>query len=144
MSELSPNPVEDAITHGNDFLEHYGVKGMKWGQRKNHRGPVQASPTVTRRGKAKVQTSGGQAKKPTGDAIKAAKAQQILKKSGPAALTNRQLKELQTRMNLEKSVKELTSHNDPVIKKFIKKKLGMGFEQSVNQEIQRQLQKARK
>jgi hypothetical protein len=63
-----------------DFLEHHGVKGMKWGVRKSRGG---------------VKT----AKKTSADYRKA----QELKKKGIPALTNKQLKTVNERMNLEQN-----------------------------------------
>jgi len=63
-------------------LEHFGVKGMRWGvRRKNVR--------------------------PSGDAATADKLKSKLKSGGTKALTNKELKKLVERMNLEKQYKNL-------------------------------------
>lgn len=63
-----------------DFLAHYGVKGMKWGRRKSE--PVKGSVDYQRSRKA-------------------------LKKK-PEQLSNKQLKDLNARLQLEKSYSDLT------------------------------------
>lgn len=67
-----------------DFLEHYGVKGMRWGKRKK----VDREPA-------------------SDDASRAAELNDRLKKSGTSALTNKELQEVVTRMNLEQQYSRL-------------------------------------
>ena len=63
-------------------LEHFGVKGMRWGVRRKS-GP------------------------PSGDAKTADKLSQKVKAGGTKTLTNKQLKQYVERMRLEKQYKEL-------------------------------------
>lgn len=90
---------------GKSFLEHYGVKGMKWGVRKSE---VPAGETkVTQKGK-KLKGEGGKGLPPHEDATRAAVSKQKIKGSGIQSLSNKELKDLHQRMNLEQNVRELT------------------------------------
>ena len=121
----------DAMAHtinlGTEFLSHYGVKGMQWGVRtrsardlsvrRNRPAPQAVTPVATSKvphgtkRKTKIKTEGGENHPAHEDAIKVAKAQTKLKKSGPAALSNKELQELQTRMNLERNVTQMVSQS---------------------------------
>lgn len=106
--------VEDTMTQtvelGADFVEHYGIRGMHWGQRKHKevsaKGHVD-SGLIKRT--TKVRATGGEAHPAHDDAIVAAVQKQKLKKSGIAALSNQELRELQTRLQLEAQVEMLAS-----------------------------------
>lgn len=74
-----------------DYLEHFGVKGMRWGVRRD-------------RGKD------GRVEGPVSD--DAARAQQLrttAKTSGPQALSNKDLQDLNQRLNLEQNYNKLTT-----------------------------------
>lgn len=88
----------------NDFLAHYGIKGMKWGIR---RGDTASSSTP----------------KPPAhdDAVKVKTHKEKLKKGGTDALSNAELQELVSRMNLEK---QLTTLQPPTGAKKAQKILG--------------------
>ena len=74
------------IRTAEEFFEHFGVKGMKWG----------------------VRRGAGASNSPTSkDAAKASKFQQVAKKSGTRALSNEELQTLVTRMNLEQQYNRL-------------------------------------
>jgi len=68
-----------------EVLEHFGVKGMKWGVRRSHPG-----------------ISGSHE-----DAARAKQAKAKVKKGGTDALSNRELEDLVRRMNLEKQFSSL-------------------------------------
>lgn len=106
---------------GQEFLEHYGVRGMKWGQRKDT-SPTETAvkETLSRRGKTKLKTEGGSKQPATEDAIKAALTKQKMKESGTAALSNKELKDLSERMQLEVNVKRLDAETSGGGKKFVK------------------------
>lgn len=74
-----------------DALAHFGVKGMKWGVRRNsaHKNKsIDKSP----------------------DAVRAEEARKKLGKKGdPSALTNQELQHLVTRMNLERQLMTLSN-----------------------------------
>lgn len=116
--------ISDLMPSDED-LEHYGVKGMRWGvsrsrdarsdrevarREKRPAQDVAALPTIglTKKSKSKVHTEGGEDHPPSDDAVKIALTKQKLKKSGVAALSNKELQELQTRLNLERNVSQLT------------------------------------
>lgn len=153
ITKLNPvvenKSLEQTIDLGAEFLAHYGVKGMRWGQRKqefvtrqhqqrlkveaanrNARSPqeVKAYPTIgsSKRKKATVDTKGGEDHPPTEDAIKVAVAKQKLKKSGTAALTNSELQEMQRRLNLENDVQRLLTGDKTAGQRFIDGLLGRG------------------
>jgi predicted RNA-binding protein Jag len=72
-----------------DVLAHYGIKGMRWG--------------VRREGKSSGPVSS--------DAQAAKESKQIIKKSGTAALSNKELQHVITRMNLEQQYSNLNKGN---------------------------------
>lgn len=78
-----------------DFLEHYGVKGMKWGVRRRSRGEASddSKRTDTVRDKAK--------------------------KGGVKTLSNAELQAAINRMNLEQQFKRLRTNERPVVTRFI-------------------------
>ncbi len=109
---------------GRDFLEHYGVKGMQWGKSSASSTPVSTNTVINKglRSKTKIKGKGGKGAPATDDAVKAAMTKQKLKKSGPAALSNKELQELSTRLNLEQQTMGLVSRtsSNPA-KKFVAK-----------------------
>lgn len=80
MDTLIPDPPLEGV------LEHYGVKGMRWGVRKR-RSDEPGSP----------------------DAERAKQHAATVKKSGTKALSNKELQELVTRMNLEQQFSTLSA-----------------------------------
>jgi hypothetical protein len=115
------NLEPEVLERGTEFLEHYGVKGMKWGVRRS-----QSAVTTTQkiavgpRGKTKIKAKGGHAHEATPDAIKAATLKQKHRKSGAAALSNQELRDLATRMQLEQQVKSLDAQSKSSGKKLAK------------------------
>lgn len=143
------NMVKDVVYSDkellDDILMHYGVKGMKWGRRKNESssggsgegaisrlkkqlqqpdGPEDV--TVTTRPGRKVKTSGGRAREASEDAIEAAKIRQVAKKSTTDSLSNAELQTLVTRMNLEQQYKNLSEKNMSSGQKLVKSVMGEG------------------
>jgi len=95
-------------------LLHYGVKGMKWGVRRDRSPrPVTTKTKSTITGRAKVKTKGGGFHPPHEDAVKAAVSKQKIRKSGMAALSNNELRDLASRMNLEQQVRSLRAQEPP-------------------------------
>lgn len=71
-----------------EFLEHYGIRGMRWGVRRDN-------------------PSGGSGRTHSDDAARAATAHAKLKQHGTKALSNEELRVLVDRMNLEAQFKRL-------------------------------------
>lgn len=78
-----------------DFLEHFGVKGMRWGQKK---GPKEAA---------------------SADASKAITLRDRAKRSKPKALSNAELQTAINRMQLEQNYKRLAVNEKPAVTRFI-------------------------
>lgn len=97
-----------------NFLEHYGVKGMRWGVRKD-RSPVKVQ-VVTQAGK-RVKVSGGKFQPTSNDAVRAAIIKQKAAKSTTDSLSNKQLQEAITRMNLERQFAQLAGERTSVGRK---------------------------
>jgi hypothetical protein len=94
-----------------DFIAHYGVQGMRWGVRRGSKGPQ--SVTLTAKPGKKIRTAGGKGFEASPEAKSAAAFKQIAKKSGPQALSNDQMKQLVTRMNLEQQYSKMLAANKP-------------------------------
>ena len=116
ITDLKLVPIEDSMAQmadlGAEFLEHFGVKGMRWGVRKVPPTPVAPSamsvvPHGNKR-KTKVEVEGGENQPASDDAIKVAQARVKLAKSGPASLSNSELRDVANRLQLENQVKQLT------------------------------------
>ena len=97
-----------------DFLEHYGTKGMKWGVRKKRSAPSgPAAVELDARPGQRVTAKGGGGHNAHEDAIRAVKAGQTAKKSSTDALSNQELQALVTRMNLEQQYAKLAAQQRP-------------------------------
>lgn len=112
------------------YLEHYGVKGMRWG--KTTKSAPTSEVSVTQKGK-KLKTSGGQGVKPHADAVTAAKTKQQVSASGVHSVSNKDLQALAQRMNLEQQVDRLSKNEQANSANFIQKML----HQSGQQEAQK-------
>jgi len=118
----------DAVAQGalavDDILEHYGVKGMRWGHRKDD-----------------------SAKEVSPDAAKAAGAAAKAKKQGKQALSNEEMQALVTRMNLERQLTQLTpATRAQKGQRFVASLLANAGKQQaqliVNDQVSKQLKKA--
>jgi hypothetical protein len=98
-------------------LEHYGVKGMRWGVRKDR--SAQEVTVYTRPGKKAV-ASGGKNHKPTAEAMQTVATKQKSKRSTTDSLSNKELKEAVERMRLEQQYNKLTGENLSLGQKFVK------------------------
>ena len=89
-----------------NLLAHHGILGMKWGQRRS-RSELATVSVKTKSGtqhKTIIRTSGGKGLSAHPDAIAAKVVTQKLKKSGMHTLSNKELQDLATRVNLENQV----------------------------------------
>jgi hypothetical protein len=96
-----------------EVLEHYGIKGMKWGVRRSREqlarargdGPVQKARAKRSAKKAEI----AKRRAPSPEAKEKADALAKAKKDGVHTLSNKELQALNKRLNLEKNYKELTT-----------------------------------
>lgn len=98
------NYMEVSMSDTVDDLLHYGVKGMKWGKRKD-RSPTEVTVTTTKKGR--VKTAGGANQPAHAEAVVARVAAQKAKKSGLDALSNQELQTLARRLELEQKVSKI-------------------------------------
>lgn len=116
----------EKISNGASYLEHAGVKGMRWGVRKDRSGSSANSPkrvqVKEKPGRGVVKTSGGKKLDASTDAKQKAKLKQKAKASTTDSLSNEELKKLVTRMQLEQQYSKLSSQTQKKSKgkEFIK------------------------
>ena len=109
-----PEAQHNNLTYDN-YLEHYGVKGMKWGVRKSDRSTNVSGNTVrsSKRGKIKgVELSSDNKKsasQPSDDKTKASILEQKIKSGSTDVLSNKELELVVNRKNLEKRYAEVVS-----------------------------------
>lgn len=97
-----------------DFLEHYGTKGMKWGVRKKRSVSTGPAPVeLDARPGQRVTAKGGSGHNAHDDAIRAVTAGQKAKRSSTDALSTQELQALVTRMNLEQQYSKLAAQQRP-------------------------------
>lgn len=96
-----------------EVLSHYGVKGMRWGQRSAPR-----SVSVSQKGK-KLKTKGGEGQPAHSDAVRKASIARTKKKSGTVALSDSQLKSYANRLELEQRVNRLEAQARNPARRFI-------------------------
>jgi len=117
-STMSEQPVTEALDF-DGVLEHYGVKGMKWGVRKK-RGSVETKPVqVSAKPGQKVKTKGGTGQPAHPDAIKAATSRQKARASTTDSLSTQELQDLVKRMRLDEDYRKLTAPKQGEVRKFI-------------------------
>jgi len=136
--------MSDTAAAGRQFLAHYGVKGMRWGVRKDVSTGVESKGVTNAglTGRTKVVAKGGKGQEATQEALALGQKKQILKKSGVHALSNQELREMAERMRLEVEVKRLDQETSSAGKKFIKKKLGSETSRVASQEVSSFVDKA--
>lgn len=99
-----------------EFLQHFGIPGMRWGRRKSSGGTVHVSSK---------------------DHID----KETLKQKPLHAMTNEELRTFTTRVNLEKQYKELTKKPVHPIKKFVKELISNAGKQAAKQVVDAQSKK---
>lgn len=113
MGEEVKNLKQTAL--GEEFLEHFGIKGMRWG---------------VRRSKTVLEKEG-----PSDDYQRAAEAKAKLKKSGAQALTNKEMQDLVNRMNLEKQLSTLSVTQKDKYKSMVEKNLDQAMNKGMKQAV---------
>lgn len=114
-----------------DVLEHYGVKGMKWGVRKRPRTPV--GVTISQQPGKRVRAKGGENQPASEDAKQVAEYRQKAKRSTTDSLSTKELQTLVNRMNLEQQYSRMNQHNVSLGKKFMNAYMNKKqFRQQVN------------
>ena len=91
--------MEEQINKGKDFLEHYGVKGMRWGVRR---------------------------KRPRGAASEDAQRHAANRKKNVSELSDRDLQQLVNRMNMEQQVGKLKKSSVKKGNNYVKELLAIG------------------
>lgn len=110
------------------ILSHHGIKGQKWGVRKNQN---LSKVTVIDKGK-RLKTSGGKGLKADPSAVQARIIGQKAKGSGIKVLSDAELKTYANRLNLEQNVKRLQFADKPAAERFILGLLGQTGKNSAN------------
>lgn len=92
------------MTTYEDYLAHYGVKGMKWGRRKSD----------SSGGDSKSSKKGGKRPTTSTDAKKAKGLQKSVDNKGVGHLSNRELQDVITRMELQQKYDNLSKKGSRV------------------------------
>lgn len=118
LKEPLPQGLMAHSAMDDDILAHHGIKGQRWGvRRRNPSGPESVSVKLNKHGQI-AKTSGGRNQPAHEDAIRAAIGKRVVKSSGTHALSNQQLQDLVTRMNLESQYGRLSTGRKSSGQKF--------------------------
>lgn len=150
VAQLDLPAIFDAIK--SKGLKHYGIKGMKWGVRKKG-GPtttsVAAGPNTRRTKVALSDTDKASARSVSDDAARAAKSQAKIvstssnpSKRSTSSLSNKELQDLVTRMNLEQQYARLSNDQKSAGQKFVAQLLGNAGKQQVSSIVNQQAAQA--
>lgn len=96
-------------------LKHYGVLGMKWGVSKGS-----SSSGSSRKIKTRATYRKEQAAKDLANSSADHKKKKVLMKKKVSEMTNDELREVTTRLQLEKSYKDITKNQISPAKKFVR------------------------
>lgn len=118
-------------------LTHFGVKGQRWGVRRESTTPStskESTPVTvtTKPNSSKISTKGGERQTASEDAKRAAMARQKLKKSGANSLNNKEMQDLVTRMNLEQQLTKLTEPQKSQYQKMANNALNQAMSKSMS------------
>lgn len=125
--EISENKIKMTdIDELDEFLQHFGVPGMRWGVR---RGKGARNRVALRKGAiARLKGKKGSIK-PSEEAVNISK----LRKKKATELTNKELEEVAKRVNLEKQFKSLNPTKQDRAKKLVGEILGNAAKQAVTE-----------
>lgn len=118
-------------------LAHHGVKGMRWGVRRER----SSSVTVSDKRK-KIKTRGGHGLPAHSDAVRARTIGQRGRASGLKALSNEDLQDFSKRLTLEQNVRRLQYQDAPLAKKFVLTLVGKTGQQQAQDVANQQASKA--
>jgi len=112
-------------------IQHFGVKGMRWGVRKSEPSGPSAVEVGTPAGR-RVQTRGGERHTASDDAVRAAVSARKARKSTVDSLSNKELQDLVQRLNLEQQLERLRPKrpSEQVLKFLSETLLGIGKDQA--------------
>jgi|GEM_PF-1692670 hypothetical protein len=145
ITDLKPVELETPMIHGVDLgeefvLEHFGIKGMRWGVRKERAVTAETHvDTGVFKRQTKIRTTGGEAHPAHVDAVRAAVQKQKLKKSGTDALSTQELRDLANRLQVENQVQMLTSSKG---KRFVNKQLEEETKNQISRGTKKGIKKA--
>lgn len=127
--------VEDSVKVGKETLAHYGIKGMRWGVRRDN--PSAETTEVglhTDPATGRIYKTTGGANRPTSeDAQRVMVSKQIAKTSGVHALSNLELQQAITRMNLEQQYSNLSTQKSTVFSGQAKVKQILGVAKTIQE-----------
>lgn len=127
-------------------LIHYGVKGMKWGVRKDRKGARQQARADKKAAKASRQSERGSNKAAgaSSDAQTTESNRNVQRDAGVSGLSNSQLKQVNDRLQLEENYRRLTNNNPKTPKEKamkVAKEIGQDAVKSIAKEMARDLMK---
>lgn len=129
--------MAEPVSYDN-YLAHYGVKGMKWGVRRDRDGS-KTSVNSSSKGKIKNVDLSDQkrtnAATPSSNATGAAIARQKAKEFSIDSLSNKELQSVVTRMNLETQYKSLTEKAESQTFKGQVKKAGRDYINDISKNV---------